>query len=101
MKLQTGSRAIDAADAKCDVTDDQRGVARPQPTGGRCDIGAYEVKQTAATPSPTPTAVPSPPVTGTGGGDGPMSLTGLLVGLTALAGLAAAGLGMVARNGRA
>ncbi|MBK8823983.1 MAG: S-layer homology domain-containing protein [Anaerolineales bacterium] len=26
------------------VTTDQRGIARPQPTGGQCDIGAYEVQ---------------------------------------------------------
>jgi len=24
--------------------DDQRGQARPQPAGGACDIGAYEVE---------------------------------------------------------
>ncbi|MEM7285211.1 MAG: choice-of-anchor Q domain-containing protein, partial [Actinomycetota bacterium] len=29
--------------ASCAVTHDQRGVARPQPAGGNCDIGAVEV----------------------------------------------------------
>ncbi|MBI4829436.1 MAG: right-handed parallel beta-helix repeat-containing protein [Nitrospinae bacterium] len=41
--LLTGSDALDAGD--CDggaVTDDQRGVARPQ--NGTCDIGAYEAR---------------------------------------------------------
>jgi hypothetical protein len=102
MKLETGSPAIDAADSVCDVKDDQRGVARPQPAGGRCDIGAYEVKQ-ATTPTPTPsaTAVPSPPVTGSGGNAGQAPLTGLLVGLTGLVLLATAGVSLVARSGRA
>jgi fibronectin-binding autotransporter adhesin len=39
-----GSPAIDAVPptgANCPATD-QRGVARPQPTGGACDSGAYE-----------------------------------------------------------
>ena len=31
------------------ITTDQRGVARPQPAGGRCDIGAYE-RQPGETP---------------------------------------------------
>ncbi len=47
--LQPGSPAIDAANAlppgsggrSCPATD-QRGVARPQPAGGRCDMGAFE-----------------------------------------------------------
>ncbi len=44
MRLQPGSAAIDqvpATGADCPATD-QRGVARPQPPGGKCDIGAYE-----------------------------------------------------------
>ena len=47
--LLAGSRAIDAGDPSgCTdlvgdaLTTDQRGVSRPQPPGGRCDIGAYE-----------------------------------------------------------
>ena len=45
--LLHGSLAIDAAKdcttvAGDDVTQDQRGVSRPQPPGGDCDIGAYE-----------------------------------------------------------
>ena len=44
MALGVGSAAIDqvpATGANCPATD-QRGVKRPQPAGGRCDIGAYE-----------------------------------------------------------
>jgi CSLREA domain-containing protein/uncharacterized repeat protein (TIGR01451 family) len=40
--LLAGSPAIDAGNnAACPATD-QRGVMRPYPTGGTCDIGAYE-----------------------------------------------------------
>ena len=44
----TGSPAIDAyaasgSPAACVTAADQRGVTRPQPTGGRCDLGADEV----------------------------------------------------------
>jgi hypothetical protein len=46
MALLPGSAAIKriASDNGCgfDITEDQRGVARPQPSGGLCDIGAYE-----------------------------------------------------------
>ncbi|MGO9972437.1 MAG: choice-of-anchor Q domain-containing protein [Solirubrobacteraceae bacterium] len=44
MRLAPGSAAIDrvpATGAKCPAAD-QRGVSRPQPPGGKCDIGAYE-----------------------------------------------------------
>lgn len=50
--LQSGSPAIDAADAATCETADQRGIARPQ--GAACDIGAYEAEaQVAATPTLT------------------------------------------------
>jgi predicted outer membrane repeat protein len=39
--LLLGSPAIEAA-TSCNVTTDQRYVARPQPVGGACDIGAFE-----------------------------------------------------------
>ena len=40
--LLVGSPAIDAGtNMGCPATD-ERGVARPQPAGGKCDIGAYE-----------------------------------------------------------
>jgi hypothetical protein len=46
MALPAGSPAVDAAVlANCPSTD-QRGVARPQPAGGACDIGAFELVQT-------------------------------------------------------
>lgn len=38
--LLAGSPAIDAG--RCSTLTDQRGVSRPQPVGGQCDIGAYE-----------------------------------------------------------
>jgi len=39
--LQSGSPAIDAGPSGC-VATDQRGVIRPYPSGGNCDLGAYE-----------------------------------------------------------
>jgi hypothetical protein len=45
--LLTGSPAINAVECAYGVTVDQRGVPRPQ--GELCDIGAYELEQTAAT----------------------------------------------------
>jgi hypothetical protein len=54
--LTPGSPAVDAGDpslpgtggTSCEVTD-QTGTPRPQPAGGRCDIGAFELVQAAAT----------------------------------------------------
>jgi hypothetical protein len=49
--LQPGSPAINAiplSDGSCyatGVVEDQRGVGRPQPAGGACDIGAFEHEQ--------------------------------------------------------
>lgn len=40
--LSGSSPAKDAADNAVCPSTDQRGVARPQPPGGACDIGAYE-----------------------------------------------------------
>jgi hypothetical protein len=46
MALGVGSAAIDAGGVTTTcATEDQRGVARPQ--GGKCDMGAYEVKALA------------------------------------------------------
>jgi hypothetical protein len=43
MMLGSGSAAVDAIPfAQCDVGDDQRGVDRPIPANGSCDIGAVE-----------------------------------------------------------
>lgn len=43
LALLSGSPAIDRADnSKCPATD-QRGVKRPQPNFGTCDVGAFEV----------------------------------------------------------
>jgi len=42
MALLAGSPAIDAGDSAFCPATDQRGVSRPQPPTGACDIGAYE-----------------------------------------------------------
>jgi CSLREA domain-containing protein len=70
--LLTGSPAIDTATADCGgLSSDQRGVSRPQPTGGACDVGAFELKQSTPPPPggggesttpPTPTS-PAPATT--------------------------------------
>jgi len=50
--LLDGSPALDAG--RCSSFVDQRGVSRPQPEGGRCDIGAYEhIPVTQNSVSPT------------------------------------------------
>jgi len=69
--LGNGSVAIDAApnDALCQDTPaaggaggaDQRGVTRPQPIGGLCDLGAYEADGTAPLPV-TLTSMPAAPI---------------------------------------
>jgi hypothetical protein len=62
--LPAGSPAVDAGTCNDGIAGqlpfDQRQVARPQPAGGRCDIGAYELIQTGSPPPPPP---PSPPAT--------------------------------------
>ena len=63
--LSAGSPAIDAGDctdlAGQPLTIDQRGVARPQPAGGKCDIGAFERTPTAPPPPAPPGAQPGNP----------------------------------------
>ena len=66
--LSAGSPAVDAGSCT-DVAGnllgtDQRGIARPQPAGGKCDIGAYELVP-AATQNPPPPP-PAPPAAQTG-----------------------------------
>lgn len=46
--LLDGSPAINAGNNATCATTDQRGVSRPQPAGGTCDIGAYEATAPAA-----------------------------------------------------
>jgi hypothetical protein len=41
------------------LTVDQRGVARPQPTGGKCDIGAFELVPGGSAPPPPPASPPA------------------------------------------
>jgi predicted outer membrane repeat protein len=47
--LLPGSPALDAATGAC-VSDDQRGVSRPE--GAACDLGAFELSDSFAPPSP-------------------------------------------------
>jgi hypothetical protein len=52
MALLDGSPAINSADnAACPATD-MRGIARPQPAGGTCDIGSYEATAPNASTGP-------------------------------------------------
>ncbi|NOQ40770.1 MAG: hypothetical protein GQ562_10680, partial [Anaerolineales bacterium] len=57
--LLPGSPLIDILPDCAGLTDDQRGVSRPQPQGGNCDPGAYEFD--SANPPPTPPPPPPPP----------------------------------------
>lgn len=72
--LQAGSVALDAAtdctltDGTTPVTEDQRGVARPQ--GTDCDVGAYEARSFTLT------------VTGAGTGSGTVTATGISCTIT-------------------
>ncbi len=54
--LQAGSAALDkipnAGGCGVGITADQRGISRPQPAGGLCDIGAYEQQQAAQAAAP-------------------------------------------------
>jgi hypothetical protein len=66
--LLAGSPAVDAGSCTdvngVTVPIDQRGVARPQPTGGLCDIGAFElVEGSSNPPPPSPPAAPVAPAT--------------------------------------
>jgi hypothetical protein len=65
--LSSGSPAVDAGSCTDIIgnplTTDQRGVARPQPAGGRCDIGAYELVPGSSPPPPPPPPAPAPPAT--------------------------------------
>jgi len=54
------------------VTTDQRGVARPQPAGGLCDIGAFEVQANVIAPTVTGINPTSGPV----GGGSRVTITG-------------------------
>jgi hypothetical protein len=61
MALGAGSPAIDAAGpGGCVEGVDQRGIARPQPGGGLCDLGAFEL---VPSPKPPPPIPPPPAVT--------------------------------------
>ncbi len=73
--LPANSPAVDAGSctdvAGAPVSTDQRGVARPQPAGGKCDIGAFElVAATKQNPPPPP-----PPQSAPGAQTSPPSST--------------------------
>jgi len=57
--LQVGSAALDIADCRDvfgnPISEDQRGVARPQPAAGMCDAGAFEARRFTLTVSRTGT----------------------------------------------
>jgi len=64
MALPLGSPALDRIPAaSCTSSADQRGVPRPQPTGGLCDLGAFELEQ--ALPPVSAAATSSLPVVAT------------------------------------
>ncbi|HUA03857.1 MAG TPA: choice-of-anchor Q domain-containing protein [Solirubrobacteraceae bacterium] len=67
--LAAGSPAVDAGSCTdafgSPVSIDQRGIARPQPAGGNCDIGAYELVPAGATSPPPPSAPAATPGTPT------------------------------------
>lgn len=91
--LGPGSRAIDAGsctDAAGNmVATDQRGLARPQPAGGKCDIGAFEF--VPASPAPDLVSEARPAVLGSTRArgsavvnpDGPVTTVQLQYGLDA------------------
>ena len=56
--LLSGSPAIDAGSCTSVLTD-QRGVIRPQPLLGQCDIGAYELDKTPPVANPTLDPLPN------------------------------------------
>jgi len=53
MALQPLSPAVDSAVLANCPTKDQRGVSRPQPPGGECDIGAFELESDTTAPTIT------------------------------------------------
>lgn len=56
MAITTTSPAYNYYTVPCLSAIDQRGISRPQPAGGNCDIGAYELDSTAPTVTITSTA---------------------------------------------
>ena len=57
--LPSNSLAVNAVDCLTGVAVDQAGTSRPQPAGGSCDIGAFELVGAAATATSTPTNTPT------------------------------------------
>lgn len=60
--LAGDSPARDQGGSACPIVD-QRGIARPQ--GAACDVGAYELAPTSASPTPTPSRTVTPAPTNT------------------------------------
>jgi len=65
--ITSSSPAFNAATADCGgLGTDQRGVLRPQPTGGPCDVGAFEIEVPTPMPiTPAATTPASTPITPT------------------------------------
>ena len=57
--LNNPSGAVNTADSNHCTSEDQAGQTRPYPSGGNCDIGAFELQE-AALPTHTPTITPTP-----------------------------------------
>ena len=57
--LKNPSGAVNTADSNHCTSEDQAGQTRPYPSGGNCDIGAFELQE-AALPTHTPTITPMP-----------------------------------------
>lgn len=55
--LRGGSQAVDAGAEDCGLTEDQRGVSRPQ--GAACDIGAVEITNAAPSVSSVAASLPT------------------------------------------
>jgi CSLREA domain-containing protein len=81
--LNGDSHAIDFGNISACTATDQRGVSRPQPQGGNCDIGAYEVDLTSPIVSefiaPSPSFILKIPITSFTGSDNNNLVAGFLV----------------------
>jgi predicted outer membrane repeat protein len=65
--LKPNSPAKDAATGACPPpAEDQRGEPRPYPTGGECDLGAYEYSPGGGQPPPAPMVGTQTPTPATG-----------------------------------
>jgi hypothetical protein len=88
--LLAGSIALDAIPAaECPAAEDQRGVSRPQPAAGGCDVGAFEANSAKQSQAITFAPPASPRQYGDRFTVAPTSSSGLPVALKASGGCAA------------